>query len=58
MKLLEWLLETFIATFGITRPRPGQERSAQFVIGGFLLAVILIAVGVVAFLLIEIHAGH
>jgi hypothetical protein len=58
VKLLAWLLETFIATFGITRPRPEQERTAQLIIGGFLLAVILIAVGVVAFLLVEIRAGH
>ena len=58
MKLLAWLLETFIATFGITRPRPEQERTAQLAIGGFLLAFILIAVGVVVFLLVEIHAGH
>jgi hypothetical protein len=58
MKLLAWILETFIATFGITRPRPEQERTAQLVIGGFLLAFILIAAGVVLFLLIEIRAGH
>ena len=58
MKLLAWLLETFIATFGITRPRPDQERTAQLLIGGFLLAFILVAAGVVAFLLFEIHAGR
>ena len=28
MKLLEWLTETFIATFGITHPRPEQQRMA------------------------------
>jgi hypothetical protein len=50
MKLLSWLTETFIATFGITRPRPEQERLANVVIGGFLLTVILGAFGVVGFL--------
>jgi hypothetical protein len=58
MKLLAWLLETFIATFGITRPRPEQERTAQIVIGGFLLAIILVVASTIAFLLFEIHARH
>ena len=51
MKMLAWLMETFIATFGITRPRPGQERAAQLVIGGFLLAAIAGAAGIVVFFL-------
>jgi hypothetical protein len=50
MKLLAWLTETFIATFGITRPRPEQERLANMLIGGFLLAVILVAFGAVGLL--------
>jgi hypothetical protein len=58
MKLFAWLLEVFINTFGITRPRPEQERTAQLVIGGFLLAFILFAIAVVVFFLVEIHAGH
>ncbi|HEX4039540.1 MAG TPA: hypothetical protein VHX37_15885 [Acidobacteriaceae bacterium] len=57
MKLLAWLTETFIQTFGITRPRPEQQRRAQFVIGGFLLAFILLVAGITIFLLFEIHAG-
>jgi hypothetical protein len=58
MKLLAWLTETFITTFGITRPRPEQQRTAQLLIGGFLLAVVLLVAAVTTFLLIEIHAGH
>jgi hypothetical protein len=58
VKILAWLLETFINTFGITRPRPEQERTAQLLIGGFLLACILVVAGVTIFLLIEIHAAH
>jgi hypothetical protein len=58
MKLLAWLTEAFINTFGITRPRPEQQRTVQWIIGGFLLAVILGAAGVTAFLLVAIHAGH
>lgn len=58
MKILAWLTETFINTFGITRPRPEQERTAQLIIGGFLLAFILLVAAVTTFLLYEIHAGH
>jgi hypothetical protein len=57
MKLLAWLTETFIQTFGITRPRPDQQRAAQLVIGGFLLLMILGVAAVTIFLLLQIHAG-
>jgi hypothetical protein len=57
MKLLAWLTEAFIATFGITRPRPEQQRTAQYVIGGFLLGCILLVVGITAFLLIALRGG-
>jgi hypothetical protein len=58
MKLLAWLTETFIATFGITRPRPEQQRIAHMLIGGFLLALILGVAAVTVFLLVAIHNGH
>lgn len=54
MKLLAFLTETFINTFGITRPRPEQEQRASLVIGGFLLTVILLAFGIVGFLVYTI----
>jgi hypothetical protein len=58
MKLLAWLTEIFINTFGITRPRPEQQRVAQFVIGGFLLAVILGAAAILSFVLVAIYSAH
>jgi hypothetical protein len=58
MKLLAWLTETFIATFGITRPRPEQERTMQLLIGGVLLAVMVAVASVITFLLFATHAGH
>jgi hypothetical protein len=60
MNLLAWLTEMFINTFGITRPRPEQQRTAQMLIGGFLLVVILGAAGVLTILLFVIHGnrGH
>ena len=57
MKLLAWLTEAFIDTFGITRPRPGHERTAQLLIGGFLLACIVVVAAVTIFLLVAIHAS-
>lgn len=59
MKLLAWITELFIETFGITRPKPDQQRMTNLVIGGFLLAFAAIALGVVGFLVFQIlMAGH
>ena len=54
MKLLSWLTETFIATFGITHPRPEQQRLANLLIGGILLGVMLVVFGVIGFLVFAI----
>lgn len=56
MKLLEWLTDTFVNTFGITAPLPEQRRTASLVIGGFLLVVLLVVFGVVGFLVYSISA--
>ena len=37
MKVLSFLVESFISPFGITRPKPEQERTVALVLGGFLL---------------------
>ena len=50
MKLLTRLTETFIATFGITPPRPEQQRTANLIIGGILLGVLIVVFGVIGFL--------
>jgi hypothetical protein len=57
MKLLAYLTETFIATFGITRPRPEQERMANLVIGGFLLFFGTAVLMVMGFLIYQITIG-
>lgn len=56
MKILALLTEMFLTTFGITRPRPEQERTAQIVIGGFLLAVLLLIASLVAFFVLHGHS--
>ena len=37
MKLLNFLVESFVNAFGITKPRPEQERTVALALGGFLL---------------------
>jgi hypothetical protein len=37
MKLLNFLVESFVNGFGITKPRPEQERTVALALGGFLL---------------------
>jgi hypothetical protein len=54
LKLLTWLTETFIATFGITHPRPEQQRLANLLIGGLLLGFLLVVFGVLGFLVFAI----
>jgi hypothetical protein len=59
MKLLAYLTESFIATFGITRPRPEQERTVNVVIGGFLLLLGVGVLLVMSFLIYQISfSGH
>jgi hypothetical protein len=57
VKLLAYLTELFIDTFGITRPRPEQQRTANLVIGGFLLVFGFVVLCVMGFLVIEISTG-
>jgi len=37
MKVLVFLVESFIGAFGITRPKPEQQRTVALALGGFLL---------------------
>ena len=48
MRLLEYLVEVFIQTFGITRPTEAQHRRVRLLLGGALLfgALLVIAAGV------------
>jgi hypothetical protein len=37
MRLLNFLVESFIGFFGVTKPKPEQQRTVALVLGGFLL---------------------
>ncbi len=48
MRVLEYLVEMFIQTFGITRPTEAQRRRVTLLLGGALLtmAILFVIVGV------------
>ncbi len=58
MRLLDFLAQAFISTFGITQPAPEQRKLVSLVLGGLILAVFLVAVSVMGFLVFEVHAGR
>jgi hypothetical protein len=55
MKLLMFLMESFIGAFGITRPRPEQERTVALVLGGFLL---IFFTGLISLIVWMLASGH
>jgi hypothetical protein len=55
MKVLNFLVESFISTFGITRPRPEQERTVALVLGGFLLLFFTALVSVIFWMLFGVR---
>jgi hypothetical protein len=53
MKVLIFLVESFINTFGITRPRPEQQRTVALLLGGFLLVFFTVLFGTIAWMLLS-----
>jgi hypothetical protein len=51
MRLLNFLVEAFVTAFGITRPKPEQERTVALTLGGFLLCCVIAMVGVLLWML-------
>jgi hypothetical protein len=51
MRLLIFLVESFIATFGITRPKPEQQRTVALTLGGFLLLFFAGFISLIAWML-------
>jgi len=47
MKLLATLTMLFVDAFGLTRPRPEQQRRAELIIGGAMAGAILVALGLI-----------
>jgi hypothetical protein len=59
MRLLDFLAEVFINTFGITRPcSPEQGRRVSLMLGGFLLVILVLVFGITGFLLYQLDGGR
>ena len=55
MRLLNFLVESFVATFGITKPRPEQQRTVAFALGGFLLLFFVVLASLILWMLFGVR---
>ena len=55
MRLLNFLVESFIATFGITKPKPEQQRTVALALGGFLLLFFVVLAGLTLWMLFGVR---
>jgi hypothetical protein len=51
MKVLNFLVESFINGFGITKPKPEQQRTVAFALGGFLLVFFTVLICLIVWML-------
>jgi hypothetical protein len=51
MKLLNFLVESFVGAFGITRPKPEQQRTVALALGGFLLVFFTALISLILWML-------
>jgi hypothetical protein len=51
MKLLNFLVESFVGAFGITKPKPAQERTVALALGGFLLLFFVVLASLILWML-------
>ncbi len=58
MRLLDYLTEVFIGTFGITQPSPARRKQASLIIGGFLLGGLVAGFAIVGFFLYSIQTSR
>ena len=58
MRLLDYLAEVFIGTFGITQPPADKRKQVAIILGGFILLGLIAGFAIVGFLLYSIHGSH
>lgn len=58
MRLLEYLVEIFIQTFGITRPSDAQRRRVTLLLGSLLFAAALLVVALGVSMVIYLRINH
>ena len=55
MRLLNFLVESFVGAIGITRPKPEQQRTVALALGGFLLAFFTALAGLILWMLFGVQ---
>jgi hypothetical protein len=55
MKVLNFLVESFVGAFGITRPKPEQQRTVALALGGFLLAFFVALISLIIWMLFGVR---
>jgi hypothetical protein len=55
MGLLNFLVESFVGAFGITKPKPEQQRTVALALGGFLLLFFAVLVCLILWMLFGVR---
>ena len=58
MRLLEYLVEMFIQSFGITRPTEAQRRRVTLLLGGALFSAVALALLVAVGMIVYLHGSR
>ena len=49
--MLYFLVESFVGAFGITKPKPEQQRTVALALGGFLLLFFVFLISLIVWML-------
>lgn len=58
MRVLEYLVDMFIQSFGITRPSEAQRRRVTLLLGGALLTAALLVIAIGVGMVLYLHTGR
>jgi hypothetical protein len=58
MRVLEYLVDMFIQSFGITRPTEAQRRRVTLLLGGALLTAALLVIAIGVGMVLYLHSGR
>ena len=58
MRFLEYLVEMFIQGFGITRPTEAQRKRVSLLLGGALLAAVVLVIAAVVGMVFYLHTAR
>jgi hypothetical protein len=58
MRILEYLVEMFIQSFGITRPTEAQRRRVTLLLGGVLVTAALLVIAISVGMVLYLHSSR